>query len=182
MIIGLCGKKYSGKDTVADFAALKHDYVKRSFADPLKEAVKALFILTNDQLYGNQKEIPINDWYGCTPRKMLQFVGTDLLRDQLETIMPGIGKNVFVNNMRLYLSSIGAGNKIIISDVRFKNELSLVKEMKGVTIWIDRPSVQSNDTHASENDITKEDCDYCIDNDKDLSNLYNNITELFETI
>lgn len=62
-IVGLAGKSGVGKDTVA--LILKQDIANVetvSFAKPLKEFVKDVFHFTDDQVYGNSKEVmvPIN--------------------------------------------------------------------------------------------------------------------------
>ena len=92
MLVGLSGLKGSGKDTCADYLVKNHGFIKVAFADPLKDALKVLFMFTNDQLNGTieQKEAPDNRWFGCSTRTAMQFVGTELLRDQLDKIMPGL--------------------------------------------------------------------------------------------
>ena len=46
MIIGLTGKKESGKDTAGDYLVKYYKFKKDSFARPLKDACKILFHLT----------------------------------------------------------------------------------------------------------------------------------------
>ena len=42
-IIAICGAKRSGKDILSKYIVSKYNYKKISFAEPLKNAVKALF-------------------------------------------------------------------------------------------------------------------------------------------
>ena len=104
VLIGLMGVKASGKSTGASFLINKHSFVEKSFAECLKKACQQLFLLTDEQVFGTQeqKETPDPRWFNCTPRKMLQYVGTDLLRDNLNTIMPGLGYNMFSHHFRLW--------------------------------------------------------------------------------
>ena len=133
-----------------------HGFIKMSFADSLKRGCQQLFLFTDEQIYGTQeqKETPDPRWFGVTPRKILQYVGTDLLRDQLDKAIPGLGKNIFTHYVRLwYLEQLAANPniKVVISDVRFGNEVALIQELGGMVIKIDRPSViQSGDMHPSE--------------------------------
>ena len=103
MLFGIMGQKGSGKDTCADFLIENHNYIKFSFADCLKRACKEIFLLSDEQLYGTiqQKETPDPRWHHTTPRKIMQYVGTDLLRNNLNTIMPGIGMDVFIHHFRI---------------------------------------------------------------------------------
>ena len=51
-IIGLCGKKQSGKSTVTNFLKNSYGFYEISFAYPLKEIIgRELFGLNDDQLY-----------------------------------------------------------------------------------------------------------------------------------
>lgn len=52
MIIGLSGKKASGKSTVANYLTQTHRYKELSFADPLKRGCKEIFGLTDLELWG----------------------------------------------------------------------------------------------------------------------------------
>jgi len=49
MIIGITGKKRSGKDTVASCLVENYMFVKYSLADPIKEACKDIFGFSNNQ-------------------------------------------------------------------------------------------------------------------------------------
>ena len=97
MLIALTAPKQSGKDTFADYLVEKYGYTKIAFAKPLKDLLKLLFLFTDEQLYGHLKEVSDERWFGCTPRKAMQYVGTELIRKQLDIIMPGMGENYFVN-------------------------------------------------------------------------------------
>jgi len=144
ILIGLVGLKGSGKDTMGDMFVKDYDFIKKSFADPLKEACKHLFVLSDEQLWGDLKETPDPRWDNCTPREILQYVGSELLRDQLGKIMPNINRNVHVHNMRLWLNeNLSKYQFIICPDCRFEEEINLIKSMGGIIIKIDRNTVTS---------------------------------------
>ena len=130
-IIAITGKCYSGKDTMADYLVKNYGYIKLAFADPLKELCKSLFNFTDNQLYNN-KEI-IDSYWGISPRKAMQTIGTDLLRNELSKIFPHIDKNIFVMNMEKRIKDLYNNNnnvKIVISDLRFYNEYLMLKNLK----------------------------------------------------
>ena len=57
MIIGITGKKRSGKDTISDFLVEKYGFVKYGFADPIKDIARIIFGFTENQLFEKEKDI-----------------------------------------------------------------------------------------------------------------------------
>jgi hypothetical protein len=163
MIIGIAGKKGCGKDTLAEHIKI-YGFEQKAFATPLKEVCKILFNLSDDQVYGDKKEeIDVN--CGKSPRYLMQFIGTDLLRKQLDS-------DIFVNAIKYSLNS---AKNYVISDIRFKNEADMVKSMGGIVIFVDRNT--AGDCHESEqlNDINY---DYYIENNGTISDLYEKFNKL----
>jgi hypothetical protein len=162
MLIGFMGTKGSGKDTSADYLVRTRGFIKKSFADPLKLACKQLFLFTDTQLYGTieQKEQPDKNWFGCSPRKALQFVGTELLRNNLNEIMPGLGKNIFTHHFKLWYKKKLAANPylcVVIADVRFQNEVDMIQELGGRVCKITRSACTAIKNYS----IIDELCDEC---------------------
>lgn len=190
VLIGLMGLKSSGKTTLAGLLVKDYGFMEKPFAECLKNACKSLFLLNDNQLNGTQleKETPDPRWYGCTPRKMLQYVGTELLRDNLDNIMPGLGKNVFTNHFKLWYEAELAKNpdlKVVVSDVRFRNEVDFIKNLGGTVIKINRESVVTNDLHPSEvemQNIKDYEYDYDIYNNGKITDLYDQLYYFFEVI
>ena len=133
VIIGLSGKKRSGKDTVADFLVDQYAFTKMPFAEPIKVSASLIFGFTDEQLYGGLKEKE-DDFWGFTPRWAMQMVGTDLFRDQIDP-------DVWVKSMQRRIAR-SSRRRIVISDVRFPNEAQVIKEMGGYVARIRRPSVE----------------------------------------
>jgi dephospho-CoA kinase len=177
-IIGIAGKKFNGKDTTASYLINNHKYEKIAFADALKEACKCIFGFTDEQLYGNKKE-DIDEYWNIEPRKIFQYVGTDLFRNQLKEIMPFIDHNIWVHVVKkkiLDRLKIDPECKIVITDVRFENEVDMVKELGGCIIRVSRDSVNiKNDIHESEQQIDKLIVDYNISNNGTIEELYEKI-------
>ena len=94
-IVGISGKKFNGKDTLGVYFITKYGFKRIAFADALKDACKAIFNFSNEQLYGNEKEI-IDPYWNVTPRKVLEYLGTDLCRNQLGNILPDVGSDLWV--------------------------------------------------------------------------------------
>lgn len=170
VLVGLMGIKGSGKTTGASFLVDHYLFLEKSFAECLKKACKELFLLRHEQVFGTQeqKETPDPRWFGCTPRKLMQFIGTDLLRDNLDKIMPGLGKNIFTHHFRLWYEEelrINPDLCVIISDVRFQNEIDFIQSLGGIVVKINRPNAMTNDQHSSEVELQNiTTYNHCIEN------------------
>lgn len=145
MLIGLSGLARSGKDTCADFLVATNGYTKASFASSIKEAVKIIFGW-DDHRIEDFKEMP-DPIFNITPRIALRTLGTDWGRNT-------ICKDIWI--LSLY-SKIQAIEKCVISDVRFVNEASFIKDKGGLIISIIREKVENfkdiNDLHPSEREV-----------------------------
>ena len=132
-IIGFMGKKRSGKDTAGDYLVKYHGYKKYAFASSLKEICKSVFSFTDEQLNGDEKEV-IDDYWGLSPRQALQYVGTDLFRNQISSLIPNMGNDIWVNVLERKLKE--ETSNIVITDIRFENERAMVKRLGGIIVKI----------------------------------------------
>jgi hypothetical protein len=138
MIIGLCGAQGSGKDTVANILVSKHGFIRISFASALKDVISILFSWPREMLEGDAaksrawREAPDAEWSLKTgiadfsPQKALQYVGTDLIRNQ---VYADIWVDIVKNRIR---SNPDA--KIVVSDCRFINEAQMLKTFPNMSI------------------------------------------------
>jgi len=92
MIIGIGGKKRSGKDTIADFLIKEYGFIKYGFAEPIKEIAKIIFGFDEEQLYGTKKE-EIDEVWKIKPRNFFQKFGTDYGQYIFPEHFPNIFKN-----------------------------------------------------------------------------------------
>lgn len=175
MLIAFSGLKGSGKDTAADYLVSKYKYKKETFAEPLKQALKHLFNLTDHNLYID-KETKLNEWYGTSTRQLMQFVGTELLRMQMSKLIPELEENIFVKNLE---NKIDSHTKIVISDLRMKNEYDMIKNKGGIVINIFRNGINEDEHSTEKNDLPH---DYKIENNDDLNKFYENIDKLLEKL
>lgn len=155
MIICLTAYKRAGKDTFADYIVKNYNFEKKSFADPLKEMCRALFLFNDDQLYGNSKEI-IDERWNITPREALQKLGTEFVRENMTTYLPNLDcppNEFWLKRFSLWYNENKHKN-IIVADVRFENEAKLIKDLGGVVIRVRSVNDVNNvDSHISENMI-----------------------------
>jgi len=182
MIIGVLGRKGSGKDTVSDYVITKFNFEKMIIAEPLKNACRELFNFSDEQLYGDLKETNDPQWE-VSPRKVLQWLGTDVFRNRIGELNPNIGNNFWVNLLKVrYLQKLkkNKDSKIIVSDVRFQNEIDVIHQLGGKVIKLTRPSINNVDAHESEKNIDNLKGDYDIMNDGSLDELYKKVEEIFK--
>lgn len=181
MLIGVLGRKGSGKDTVSDYILEKFNFEKMILAEPLKNACKELFNFSDEQLYGNLKET-IDPQWGVSPRKVLQWLGTDVIRNRINELNPDIGNNFWIMLLKIkYLKKLNNNKniKVIVSDVRFQNEIDIIHQLGGRVIKLTRPSINNTDAHESEKNIDNLKGDIDIINDGTLDELYKKVDKIF---
>lgn len=182
IIIGISGKKGSGKDTVAklinDYVSHKYNFHIAAYADNLKEICSIIIAEPLAVFYDEYKKenhlIPKQFWINgepTTPRQFLQHIGTELFRDK-----SGIA-NIWINS----LFATYKGGNLIITDVRFSNEVKAIKERGGIVIRVNR-NLSNTDLHKSETELDDFTFDFTIDNNSSLDNLRRNVISICQAL
>lgn len=167
-IIGITGRKRHGKDTIADYLVAHHGYTKMAFADPIRDICRDMFGFTAEQ-FADDKEA-IDDRWGISPRRAMQFIGTDLVRAHIHELLPDVGEDFWV---KCLMNRVPPGARVVVSDVRFPNEAAAIRGVG--TLWrVTRPTHVDleKDMHISETMIGDLQVDVEIDNTDDLASLY----------
>jgi hypothetical protein len=154
MIIGFVGFIGSGKDTAADYLVNFHGFRRDSFANTLKDAVSAVFGWDRVLLEGRTKEArewreKQDDWWTnrldrvITPRWVLQYWGTEVCRQ-------GFHDDIWIASLENKMRK--TNDDIVISDVRFPNEITAIHNAGGKVIRIKRgPEPEWYDSAVSYN-------------------------------
>jgi len=131
------------------------------------------FNTTNERdLFINTKNVIVKDTQVVKPtvRQLLQEYGTKFLR--------GYNKEVHINFMKSEINKYKDYDVLIISDVRFHNELEfIVKYENSATLGLLRNVKGSR--HASEDLTVVNNCEYLIDNNKDIEELTERLKSIF---
>lgn len=184
VLLAMCARKRNGKDTFADILVEKHGFHKLSFAYALKESSKILFGFTDEDLEEDKEKI--HPFWKTTPRKVLQYVGTELFRERIKEVIPWVGDNFWVEKLKQSYLKLqekhGKNVNVIITDCRFLNEGTAVHKMDGYIIGVVRPSIKSKDAHASEKEIDLIKKDYLVINDGTINELHKKALQIFNEI
>lgn len=141
MIIGFVGFIGSGKDTAADYLVNFHEFRRDSFANTLKDAVAAVFGWDRTMLEGRTKQArewreQVDPWWAdrlglpnLTPRWILQYWGTEVCRKSFHD-------DIWIASLENKLRN--SKDNIVISDVRFPNEIKAIHNAGGKVIRIKR--------------------------------------------
>lgn len=165
----ISGKAGSGKDTVAGFIEdqltdLKQTVLHTAYGDLVKHVCTKFFGWNG-----------VKDEYG---RTLMQTIGTNVARKKDENFWV----NATLNLVDMFSSYF---DYVIISDVRFPNELTEVKNRYDDVLYInvERPNLvsaltENQQKHESENSMDGVMPDYTIYNDGDLNDLRMSVIEL----
>jgi len=183
VLIGLIAPKGSGKTVVANQLCTKYNFSKHSVADPLKYAMMHIFDLKQEQLWGEQKEV-IDTFWGISPRELMQYIGTDVFREVFGKKYPHIGTNLWVLSLEKIIQKELAENKnIVIDDIRFPNEMDLIKKYNGHLVKINRLSLLTYDKHISENILVNIDVpNVLINKENDFDGLYDQLDAMLKNL
>jgi hypothetical protein len=202
MIIGICGLIGSGKDTAADYLVNFHEFKRESFAASLKDAAAAVFGWDREMLEGRTKASrewreQVDQWWATrlniphlTPRWVLQYWGTDVLRGHFHD-------DIWIASVEHKVQQ--SRDNIVITDCRFPNEIKGLKEQGAKIVWIQRGIIphwydiackankgdtkaaqwlQDNNIHASESSWAGTKFDMTIDNNSSIDALYKQLGQI----
>lgn len=143
MIVGVVGFIGSGKNTVGEMLVNEYGFTTRSFAAALKDAVASIFCWPRYLLEGDTEESrvfreTIDPWWAeklgvptLTPRYVLQYIGTDVFRTHFH-------HDIWVFSLLRKIEIESGGKNVIITDVRFMNEINMVRREEGRIIRVKR--------------------------------------------
>lgn len=176
LIVGLTGYAGVGKDEAAK-CLTRVGWERVSFADPLRRSLYNL----NPLIPGMQVEMirlrDVVDALGWEEskraypeiRQLLQRQGTEAGRDIH-------GQNCWTAIAERSMSDcVLRGRSCVLTDVRFPNEVALVRQYCGIVIRITRPGIGPANAHTSEIPIPDNEIFATIENDGDVTKLYGNL-------
>ena len=185
IIIGLAGKKQSGKNTVADMlsklAAHEGWTVKQfAFAYPVKRELADACDVTVDYVEKHKDMFRLGlQWWGTEFRRAMH------------------GDKYWVKQLNFAMQQEGLGqfdkHVYIVTDVRFKNEADYIQKLGGLVVRVERPETltwrdwlpwniikKSRDNHASETDLDNHPFRAFIVNNGTIEKLKENVSRFWK--
>jgi hypothetical protein len=171
-VLGLTGRRGSGKSSVAKVLADTYDFEILSFATPIKDMLSAMGIPDKYLHDPEFKEQPVPG-YGKSGRYLMQTLGTEFGR---HLVHPG----VWVRAVKDKISKLKID--VVLDDVRFENEATMIHAYGGMIVRVERPYGTPPDEHRSELPLPEEHVDHTLRNvspyESDLEYL---VTDFMET-
>lgn len=214
-LIALGGKLRAGKDAVGDYLESRYGYVKLGMSDALNEALLKMNPWidietvtdhgdTKVTLLSTERYRDLHDAVGYVEakknpevRRLLQVLGTEVGRDMID-------QDVWVKIAEKKILELWSqGKDVVITAIRFPNELDMVSRLGGLSVWIEREdslrinskAVESSEglpvpengdkalridsspisAHASENSVSASQFQYVLSNDGTLDQLYRKV-------
>lgn len=146
MIIGISGQlvdargrtygtRGSGKDAVASLLLRHYGFERIAFADPMKIFAREIFGFTELQLNGPSAEREKYDpRWDITPRHALQTLGTEWGR----ALHPDLWVRYAMRRAHGIIDR-GEAAGVVLTDLRFPNEVDCVRAAGGVVVRVKRP-------------------------------------------
>lgn len=173
-LIGICGKKGSGKDTAGKLLE-KQGFDQYKFAEALKKMIYCLYeylkinpLTARRMIDGDLKEMPCSELCGWSTRYAMQTLGTEWGRNCID-------KDFWT---RITIESVKQSLKAVITDVRFPNEAKAIQNEGGIIIKLLRDT-NSTDNHPSEG-IELVESDYDVFNNGTINDLKENLENIVQ--
>ena len=147
-VIAICGMKRSGKDTMANMISDMYGYQNIKISQSLKDMLSVAFGFTQNQMETDEKDHIDTKW-GVSPRRIMQFMGTEVMQYELQKVIPDIGRTFWIRNLIESHIAPNPDKKYVISDLRFVHEYEALKAYDIYIIHIDRDGGKQEDTEAS---------------------------------
>lgn len=170
-LVGLVGRKRSGKDTFARGLA-NQGFTRVAFADPLRDALLETNPIVGVHLtvhgggassYHSQRLSAVlaahGGWEGVKDTKY-----ADEVRGLLQRYGQAIRRLEPDFWLRQAMAKAQRYENAVITDVRYRNEADAVQMAGGILIRIVRPGLDTSDTHASETELDDYPIDFVVRN------------------
>lgn len=208
-IVGIMGVAGSGKSTAA-CALVEYGYVEVSLADPMKRAAAEWLGWGSGRLWGpSERRNEVDPKFQLSPRKFLQYLGTELGRECYQDIWVDyalrVARRILTEDDVVYHRTHGVvriddfeewrsladrdqrrAPGVVIPDVRFRNEVAAIRDAGGQVFRIVRPGAGltgETAAHASEVQqfgIADAELDAVIVNDGTVDDLRRKVVEALE--
>lgn len=184
LLIGIGGRLASGKDTIADRLVDKYGFRKHWMSEALNDAMLKLNPVIGVDFDGYKVRYSrqvIEAGYTEAKnhpevRRLLQVFGTEIGRKMFgentwaDLVARKIDDSRFIDHV-----------PVVVTGIRFRNELTMIKARGGLTVWVERPDLENTSAHESETTLTGASFDFKVVNDGSIEDLYANLADWLPT-
>jgi hypothetical protein len=168
MLIGVIGRKRSGKDTFANLLVEHHGFARRSFADTVREVAYAtnpvIWSPSLGRYYGLARLVDIFGWEwvktNTDARGYLQRHG--------EAVREHLDRDTWIAPV---LAEAAKHERFVIPDARYLNEIDAIRDAGGIVVEIERSGLPDDDPHISEHEWRACVPDFTVMNDGSVDDL-----------
>jgi len=168
-LIAFSGKKRSGKDTAASVLTTELGYTRVAFADSIKQILEDLNPIIDSYRLMDVLAWHEYDW------EMLKA------RPEVRGLMQRLGVAVRQYDSEFWVNAafnnVEPSSRIVVTDVRFPNEVDAILARGGIVYRVVRPGLESIDSHISETALDHLDLPVIL-NDGSVEDLYAKVREL----
>ncbi|MFG2916268.1 hypothetical protein ACGF0D_25680 [Kitasatospora sp. NPDC048298] len=177
--VALLGRARSGKDTVAGRLVQRYQFTRLAFADEVRRAALDLDPIVGAQPFG-MATLPIRlsdvvNRYGWERSKTEYPEVRRTLQQLGESVRQG-DPDYWLRIVRARVeTAMGWSLPVVVSDVRYRNELAALRRWGFLVVRVDRPGAGAGgdaENHVSETELNGAPVDVTIPNSGSLEDLY----------
>lgn len=181
-LVGMVGKKRSGKDSFASTLTGERGFQRFAFADPMK--AYALRVDPLIRVASSESSYYRTPVYDPTVRLsgLVEAIGWETAKEirEVRRYLQGVGSELRPIDEDFWVRATmepalqaryTRGVPVVITDVRFPNEVEAVRAAGGTVVRVVRPGLESTDTHISETALDAIEADVTVYNAGTLEDL-----------
>lgn len=179
-VVGMMGLKESGKDTFAGRLVKEHGFTRLAFADALKDLALDIDPIVDASSYSAMRLSELVEGVGWNQAKKTREVRR-LLQDLGVSVRARVDEDVWVSILARAASWIPG--PVVVTDVRFRNEVTWVSGQGGPLVRVIRNDQVNTDPHVSETELLNRRANFVVRADKgDIAKLYREADFLAESM
>jgi hypothetical protein len=179
-LIGVIGKKRSGKDTFASALTEEAGWTKVAFADALREAALGLDPLVGEVFYWRTGDDSPRLHPAARLSEVVETLGWERAKDYIPEVRRTLqrlgAESVRALDPDFWIRAARASveasvNPVVMPDVRYPNEAEAIRSWGGILVRVVRPGRETVDEHSSETALDGYNADYSVSNESTIEDL-----------